>query len=97
MAKSPLEAFAKFNDLLEKRVKSTVELKGFADISEYISTGNYLLNAQMSGSIFGGYPNTRSIGIAGDPGCLHKTQKLRIYKIKCPNNAKIDRHIFREA
>lgn len=83
MAKSPLEAFAKFNDLLEKRVKSTVELKGFADISEYIPTGNYLLNAQMSGSIFGGYPNTRSIGIAGDPGsgktflCLNAVRELQ--------------------
>jgi len=96
MAKTPIEAFAKFNDLLEKRVKSTVELKGFADISEYIPTGNYLLNAQMSGSIFGGYPNTRSIGIAGDPGCLHKTQKLRIYILKNPKHAKTTRSTFKE-
>lgn len=94
MAKTPIEAFAKFNDLLEKRVKSTVELKGFADISEYIPTGNYLLNAQMSGSIFGGYPNTRSIGIAGDPGCLHKSQILRIYKIKNPKYHKTSRTIY---
>jgi recombination protein RecA len=83
MAKSPLEAFAKFNDLLEKRVKATVELKGFADISEYISTGNYLLNAQLSGSLFGGFPNTRSIGIAGDPGsgktflCMNAVRELQ--------------------
>jgi len=68
MAKSPLDAFAKFNDILDKRVKSKVEIRGFSDIDEYISTGNYLLNAQMSGSVFGGYPNTRSIGIAGDSG-----------------------------
>jgi len=67
MAKSPLDAFNKLIDKLEKRVNETFELKGFADVSDYIHTGNYLLNAQLSGSLFGGYPNTRSIGIAGDP------------------------------
>lgn len=83
MAKSPLDAFAKFNDILDKRVKSKVEIRGFSDIDEYISTGNYLLNAQMSGSVFGGYPNTRSIGIAGDSGagktflCLNAVRELQ--------------------
>jgi hypothetical protein len=96
MAKSPLDALNKFNDKLEKRLLTKIELKGFADISEYIPTGNYLLNAQMSGSLFGGYPNTRSISISGDPSCLHKTQKLRIYKIKNPKYAKSDRIVSRE-
>lgn len=83
MAKTPLDAFSKFTDNLEKRVKSTVELKGFADITEFISMGNYLLNAQMSGSLFGGFPNTRSIGIAGDPGsgktflCMNAVRELQ--------------------
>jgi recombination protein RecA len=83
MAKSPLDAFAKFNDILDKRVKSKVEIRGFSDIEEYISTGNLLLNAQMSGSLFGGYPNTRSIGIAGDSGagktflCLNAVRELQ--------------------
>lgn len=83
MAKTPLSAFSKFADNLEKRVKSTVDLKGFADISEFIPTGNYLLNAQLSGSIFGGFPNTRSIGIAGDPGagktflCMNAVRELQ--------------------
>lgn len=78
-----MDAFSKFNDLLEKKVKSKIELMGFSDIDEYISTGNYLLNAQMSGSIFGGYPNTRSIGIAGDSGagktflCLNAVRELQ--------------------
>ena len=66
--KSVLAAFNKFNDLLEKKVKTKITLMGFSDIDEYIPTGNYLLNAQLSGSLFGGYPNTRSIGIAGDSG-----------------------------
>jgi RecA/RadA recombinase len=82
-SKDALSAFNKFNDLLEKKVKSKVTLMGFSDIDEYISTGNYLLNAQMSGSVFGGYPNTRSIGIAGDSGagktflCLNAVRELQ--------------------
>jgi RecA/RadA recombinase len=81
--KDALSAFNKFNDILEKKVKTKVNLMGFSDIDEYIPTGNYLLNAQMSGSIFGGYPNTRSIGIAGDSGagktflCLNSVRELQ--------------------
>lgn len=77
------DAFAKLADKLEKRVNETFELKGFADISEYISTGNYLLNAQLSGSIYGGYPNTRSISITGDPSsgktflCLNAVREFQ--------------------
>lgn len=82
-SKDALAAFNKFNDLLEKKVKSKVALMGFVDIDEYIPTGNYILNAQLSGSIFGGYPNTRSIGIAGDSGagktflCLNAVRELQ--------------------
>lgn len=82
-SKDALNAFNKFNDLLEKKVKSKITLMGFSDIDDYISTGNYLLNAQMSGSVFGGYPNTRSIGIAGDSGagktflCLNAVRELQ--------------------
>jgi recombination protein RecA len=99
MAKSPLDAFAKFNDILEKRAKTHIDLKGFADINEYIPTGNYLLNAQLSGSLFGGYPNTRSIGIAGDPGsgktflCMNavrEMQKLGYYCIYIDTEGAID-------
>jgi len=85
MAKSPIDAFSKFNDILDKKVKSKIELVSFVDINEYIDTGNYALNAQLSGSLFGGYPNTRSTSIAGDSGCLQKSQKVRIYKFKNPN------------
>jgi len=66
--KELISAFNRFNDLLEKKTKSHVKLKGFSDIDDFIPTGNYMLNALMSGSIFGGYPNTRSLGIAGDSG-----------------------------
>jgi recombination protein RecA len=71
MAKSSssmVSAFGKFNDMLEKETKNRVKLRGFSDVDEYIHTGNYLLNAQMSGSLRGGYPNARSLGIGGDSG-----------------------------
>jgi recombination protein RecA len=68
MSKDLISAFGRFNDALEKQTKSRVSLKGFSDIDEYIHTGNYLLNAQMSGSLRGGYPNARSLGIGGDSG-----------------------------
>lgn len=60
-----VEAFNKFNELLEK---GKTNLKGFADIDEYIDSGNLMLNALISGSLRGGYPNARSLGIAGDTG-----------------------------
>ena len=54
----------------------------FSEVDEWISTGNYLLNAQLSGTLFGGIPNTRSLGVMGDPGCLQKNERVKIYKLK---------------
>lgn len=58
----------------------------FSEITEWIGLGNYLLNAQVSGSLFGGAPNKRSVMLAGPSGCLPKNSKIRIYKIKDSNN-----------
>lgn len=66
--KDLISAFSNFNNKLEKTTKKRVKLMGFSDITEFIPTGNYLLNAQMSGSLRGGYPNARSLGIGGDSG-----------------------------
>ena len=46
---------------------SILENNEFSEVSEWIPTGNYLLNAQLSGTLFGGIANNRSMGIAGDP------------------------------
>ena len=51
----------------------------FSKIDEWIGTGNYLLNAQISGSIFKGVPNSRSIMLSGVPGCLHPDTKVLVY------------------
>jgi RecA/RadA recombinase len=72
----------------------------FSDVDDWIPTGNYLLNAQLSGTLFGGIPNTRSLGLMGDPGtgksfvCLNVTreaQKKGYNVIYCDTEGAIDK------
>lgn len=41
---------------------------GVSAITDYIPVGNYICNACLTGSIFKGIPNNRSICLSGDPG-----------------------------
>lgn len=61
---------ANFSELITKRLeKADINFSNkFADITEFIPTGNYLLNAQLSGTLFGGLANTRMTVLAGDSG-----------------------------
>ena len=72
----------------------------FSEVEEWIPTGNYLLNAQISGSLFGGIPNTRSFGLMGDPGtgksfvCLNvvrEAQKKGYDVVYCDTEGAIDK------
>jgi RecA/RadA recombinase len=72
----------------------------FSEVDEWIPTGNYLLNAQISGTLFGGVPNTRSFGVMGDPGtgksffCLNvvrESQKIGYDVIYCDTEGAIDK------
>jgi len=47
---------------------SVMETSNFSEVTEWIDTGNYHLNACISGSLFGGWPNNRSCSIAGPSG-----------------------------
>ena len=38
-----------------------------ADVTGFIDTGSYVLNALLSGSIYGGLPNNKISCLAGDP------------------------------
>lgn len=73
---------------------SVMEHSSFSEVTEWIDTGNYHLNACVSGSLFKGWPNNRSCSIAGPSGCLQKNEKVRIYKLKSISNVK--RQINRE-
>lgn len=71
--KSTLDKFNKLNTAIAKKMNASEKVgfdvfKKFAGITEYIGTGNYIVNAIISGSLFGGVPNTRSIEIAGPSG-----------------------------
>ena len=72
----------------------------FSEVDEWIPTGNYLLNGQLSGTLFGGIPNTRSLGLMGDPGtgksfvCLNvvrEAQKKGYDVIYCDTEGAIDK------
>jgi len=47
---------------------SIMENSDFSEVTEYIDTGNYHLNACVSGSLFGGWPNSRTCALAGPSG-----------------------------
>jgi len=47
---------------------SVMDKSDFSEVTEWIHTGNYHLNACLSGDLFGGWPNNRSCSIAGPSG-----------------------------
>jgi RecA/RadA recombinase len=47
---------------------SVMSESDFSEVTEYIDTGNYHLNACVSGSLFGGWPNSRTCALAGPSG-----------------------------
>jgi RecA/RadA recombinase len=63
-----VDFFRKFiNDLGETDTSVAADGKSAAEFSGYIDTGSYILNAALSGSIFGGIPNNKAVVFAGDP------------------------------
>ena len=63
-------SFTELNDALSKLSPdgAIIEDSIYARIDEWIPTGSYILNAAMSGSLFGGMPNRRSLMFAGSEG-----------------------------
>jgi RecA/RadA recombinase len=47
---------------------SIMEESTFSEVTEWIDTGNYHLNACISGSVFRGWPNNRACSVAGPSG-----------------------------
>lgn len=63
-------SFNELNDILSKISPNgdILEDSIYAKIDEWIPTGSYILNAAISGSLFGGLPNRRSMGLGGESG-----------------------------
>ena len=68
MAKGGEFSFSDLNKEMNKNSKwggLMSEGHGVSAITDYIPVGNYACNACLTGSIFGGIPNNRSICISG--------------------------------
>lgn len=53
-----------------------------SEFTGYIDTGCYVLNAALSGSIFGGMPNNKVLALAGDPAtgkCARGTEEIEVF------------------
>tara|TARA_A100001518_G_C1212064_1_gene54632 strand:- start:129 stop:1340 length:1212 start_codon:yes stop_codon:yes gene_type:complete len=62
-----------FSDLNKEMSKisqygDTLDKSTISEIDHFIPTGNYHLNACLTGSLFGGYPNNRAVALAGPSG-----------------------------
>jgi RecA/RadA recombinase len=91
-------AMSKIDSLGSVMTKNT-----YSKIDEWIGTGNYLLNAQISGSVFKGIPNSRSIVFSGVSGCgktfmilnaLREAQKMGYYAIYGDSEAAVDEDLM---
>lgn len=75
----------------------------FSKIDEWIGTGNYLLNAHISGSLFKGIPNSRSIMLSGESGTgktfvalniCREAQKMGYHVIYGDSEAAVDEDLM---
>ena len=70
---------------LVKNVDDSAEIiaeSAYSNILEWISLGNYILNACCSGNIYGGVPAGRITTLYGPTSCLQKNEKINIYIMK---------------
>jgi RecA/RadA recombinase len=99
-------SFADLDNVLSKinPKGSIITHNTFSRIDEYIPSGNYLLNAQLTGSLFGGIPNSRSICFAGESGtgktfltlnACREAQKMGYSIIYCDSEAAVDEDIMK--
>lgn len=74
MAKKTVKKEGQLPDVFSmvKSIDDTAEIiedSAYSNIDDWIPTGNYLLNASISGSLFGGIPSGRVTTLAGESGC----------------------------
>jgi len=62
--------------------------------NNWIDSGNWILNAALSGSIKKGFPSTKQTSLVGESGCLPKEEVVRLYILKSIDN--YDREIINE-
>jgi RecA/RadA recombinase len=55
-----------FKDVTRVVGKINPDINEFGDVEEWVDTGSYLLNALLSGSVYGGIPNNKIVALAGE-------------------------------
>ena len=63
-----------------------------SEFTGYIDTGSYILNAAISGSLYGGIPNNKAVVFAGDPATGKTFFALGVVKSFLTDNK--DGHVF---
>lgn len=95
----PFEMMKAIDDKVEIASESI-----YSKIAEWIPTGSYLLNAGISGSLFGGIPSGRIITLAGPSGCgksfvaasiVRESQKMNYTTLYLDSEAAIDDSFLR--
>ena len=86
MAKDYFKTFV--DDLGDPDTSIAADGTASSEFSGYIDTGSYVLNAALSGSIFGGIPNNKAVVFAGDPATGKTFFALGIVKQWLKENAK---------
>jgi len=106
MAKLKEFSFIELDDLLSKNIDDRGSIStnnAFSRIDEFIPSGNFLLNAQISGSLFGGYPNCRTVALAGATGTgktflalngVREAQAIGYDIVYCDSEAAVDAATF---
>lgn len=96
-----------FDDLNKELSKistygDTLDKSEVSQVDHYISTGNYALNAALTGSVFGGFPNNRSVALAGPSGtgktylilnAVREAQKLGYYIVYYDSENAVDKSL----
>lgn len=79
MSKNPaLDMMKKIMKRAGNENASIISEGTIGDVTEYVDTGVYRFNAQMSGSIFKGCPENRILGFTGEPGTLKSYMSTQI-------------------
>lgn len=96
-----------FDDLNKEMSKhstygDTLDKSTVSEIDHFIPTGNYHLNACLTGSLFGGYPNNRAVALAGPSGtgktyltlnAVKQAQDLGYYIVYYDSENAVDRDL----
>jgi RecA/RadA recombinase len=97
-------SFADLNKEMSKisEYGDTLDKSTISEIDHFIPTGNFHLNACLTGSLFGGYPNNRAVALAGPSGtgktylilnAIKQAQKLGYSIIFYDSENAVDKHL----